>query len=64
MKKWEYDHYASELTGNKFLTWCNEMGQNGWEMCGMQWGDGSVYTAWKREVEAGNEIDKSDKETK
>lgn len=51
MKKWEYSEYVSEINNTLFLSICNQKGQEGWELCSMQWGNGNVYTVWKREVE-------------
>lgn len=49
MKKWEYDvekYYEPEM----FKEICNDRGEHGWELCGMQWYDSIVLTVWKRQV--------------
>lgn len=59
MKKWEYDVTMHYVEGNNLLRY-QKRGQDGWEMCGMQWSDSVGIVVWKREIEAGKEIEKSD----
>lgn len=63
MKKWEYIREYSQYSGEGYVKWLNKMGQQGWEFCETSAHPYGSNTIFKREIEAGKEIDKSDKET-
>lgn len=50
MKRWEYSGDIKIMSFHKYIEYCQEKGQQGWELCGVQWHSGEVVAVWKREI--------------